>query len=517
MAAPFSWRERSSAWKSLGSSFARFDLLVIGGGIVGAAIARDAALRGLHVLIVDKGDFGGGTSSRSSKLVHGGVRYLEQYEFGLVAESTRERARLWKLAPDLVKPLQFLFPAYADSRVPLWKLEAGLWLYDVLALFRLPSLHKLLLKSGARKAEPLLKSDGLKGALLYWDAATDDARLTLANVIDARAAGATAFSRVKVEGVTWNSRVAKDAQAFHDVTLRDELTGDVQHVHARAVVAAGGPWTDELLAKLGHASPRPRLATTRGSHIVVERTHFDLHHAVVMTHPRDGRVLFGIPWGTHAIIGTTDIYDTDSPDRTTISSDEVAYLLQATSEFFPRANLATKDVVSTWSGLRPLLAPPAEASASAVSREHHIEWFAPGLLMIAGGKLTTHREMAEQALTALAKHTSSWGHPPGNVTADPSPTRTRPLPRFAPREHEVTLTAAELRHVCRTEMPLTLEDLLVRRTAVFYKTRDNGEAFLAEHKAVLKDEMGWDETRWQRETDDYARYVQLNVTKPLGR
>ena len=522
----FSHSERTASLKKLEPSSEPFDVCVVGGGITGAAIARDAALRGWKVLLVEKDDFASGTSSRSSKLVHGGVRYLEQYEFGLVAESTRERARLWKLAPQLVTPLGFLFPAFKTSRVPLWKLNIGLWLYDLLAAFRTPSLHKKYSRAQTMKIEPALKSDTLTGSVFYWDGMTDDALLTLANIIDAKQAGATPLSRVALESVEWNASVATDAQASHKIQLRDKIKGTSFSVRARIVVSATGPWTDELLKITGESPARPLLAPTRGSHIVVSAKKFPATYAVVMMHPQDGRVLFVIPWGETTVIGTTDIFDSASPDKVAIDANEVKYLLDAAKFYFPKNFLVPADVLSTWSGLRPLLAPPDEASASQVSREHHIEWVNPGMLVIAGGKLTTHREMAEQAIEKIYAATAHWNSVPGGAYRA-TETHEKPLPLFPERNTDpqaalgtsegARLSLQDVVTICRTEMVLTIEDLLVRRTQIFYKEPRNGWDLLPKLRETLCRELDWDSMEWDKQVASYRTYLERNVLTPLRR
>lgn len=507
-----------------------FDVCVIGGGITGAAIARDAALRGLKVILIEKGDFAQGTSSRSSKLVHGGIRYLENFEFGLVAESTRERARLWKLAPELVKPLGFIFPAYNFSRLPLWKLDIGVWLYDLLSLFRSPGLHKLFFKKKTLDIEPALRSEGLKGSVFYWDAATDDGLLTLANIIDAEAAGAKCLSYTKVDSIQWSWDCSENPNAFHLVRIHLTIDTDIkppslsglpdQEIRARTVVCATGPWTDETLGILKkHDSDLQKMAPTRGSHIVVSSKKLPLNNAIVLTHPQDGRVLFGIPWGGATVIGTTDIFDRESPDETRISPDEIRYLLNAAEAFFPNNPLKGTDILSAWSGLRPLLAPAGEASASQISREHLIEWHKPGLLVIAGGKLTTHREMAEQAVDRILGETQNWEVALFAGTR-PCQTHTRPLPKIlGPLPHIPVcvedLTPEALKHLCKNLHIITLTDLMVRRTEIFYKDEQNGLAKISFKADVICEQMSWTKAQWDKELKDYQNYVDFNFRNPL--
>ncbi len=524
----FSQNERSRFIEILSNenSSPVFDLCIVGGGITGAAIARDAALRGLHTLLIEKDDFAQGTSSRSSKLVHGGIRYLENFEFGLVAESTRERALLWKHAPELVKPLGFVFPTYKNSRLPLWKLDIGVWLYDILSFFRSPSLHKLFFRDRTLKKEPALRNDQLVGSVFYWDAATDDGLLTLANIIDAHNNGAFCLSQAKLKSVDWNPKNSLGPDFAHKIHIeakdfkQDSTKQILFTAKARSVVSATGPWTDEFL---GHAVGRPstapkKMAPTRGSHIVVSAKKIPINSAIVLTHPTDGRVLFGIPWEGFTVVGTTDVFDNQNPDTVRISADEINYLVQACAFFFPNHPIEAHDILSAWSGLRPLLAPPDSASASEISREHVIEWKDPGFLMIAGGKLTTHREMAEQAVDRILAETQSWEIPLKHGKVFDCLTHARKLPlvlggRKIPSSIS-DLTFEVLDDMCKTQMILHLEDLLVRRTEIFYKDTQNGLEKINQIREPLCSILGWTENRWQIELNNYKTYVDFNFLEP---
>jgi len=528
-ALPFSKRERDASLHAFPQDPIIYDLCIVGGGITGAAIARDAALRGLKVLLLEKNDFASGTSSRSSKLVHGGVRYLEQYEFRLVAESTRERAILWKQAPHLVTPLPFLFPAFKHARVPLWKLNAGLWLYDLLALFRNPTLHKIFFKRRTLREEPELRGHDLTGSIFYWDGATDDALLTLANICDAMTLGARPFSRCRVTQIDWSETAA--AGQPHVVHFEDELSGTALRARARVVVSATGPWTDAFLQKDAGRGPSKLMATTRGSHFVVPFKRLPCRHAIVIFHPKDGRVLFSIPWSDFTVIGTTDLFDRGSPDSVHMTAGEVDYLLEAANHYFPAARLSRDDVISTWSGLRPLLAPPENAGASQISRDHHIEFHEHGLLIITGGKLTTHREMAKQAVDGILESTGAWSKPLLAGFKECG-TRERPLPAFAagngavnapkastPLGHSEAARLSEdaVRVMCRTQMILSVEDFMVRRTSIFYKEPRNGWDLLPKLKPILMEELGWNEDEWAHQVADYRDYLVRNVYQPLER
>lgn len=480
---------------------------------------RDAVSRNLKSILFEAKDFAWGTSSRSTKLVHGGVRYLENLEFGLVAESTRERARLWNLAPTLVKPLRFLFPAYKYSRVPLWKLRIGLWLYDLLSLFRSPGLHKTLSPAKLKTAEPALGQDELVGAIAYWDGATDDSLLTLANIQDARSMGAQAMSRCRVSKITLGGPTTP-----HTVHIEDMETKNVYVVQTKSFCMATGPWTDQSLSDCLGIRDSRLMATTRGSHIVVNQKTLPLNNAVVLFHPEDGRVLFGIPWGESTVVGTTDIYDQESPDKVRISSAEIDYLIKAAAFYFPQHPITRKDITSAWSGLRPLLAPQKNAKASDVSRDHFLKWAPEGFFILTGGKLTTHREMAEQGVDLLLEETSRWAQPIADYV--PTGTRNRPLPPITipgdlhnPRlgQSEATAISFEtMKEILLTQDVMHLEDFLVRRTEIFYKEPNNGLDLLEKLRPVFVATLGWSDAKWLEECQAYRGYVNYNFLDSLN-
>ena len=359
-----------------------FDVLVIGGGITGAGVARDAAMRGMRVALVEKNEWASGTSSKSSRLVHGGIRYLERGEIGLVRESVREREILLRIAPELVKPLEFTWPVYRGARLPRWKLRIGLSLYDLLAGKKRGRRHHSLDPEGILALEPHLRGDRLKGGASYFDAATDDTRLTRANVESAVQHGAIAVSHAKAESSTTTS--AK----LDGMIVRDMLDGGSIRVAARAVVSATGPW---------------QAKGTKGSHVVVPRARIGNNGAVTMISPDDGRVMFTLPRGSDTIIGTTDLRTDESPDDVQASDAEVDYILRAANSYFPDAKLTIDDVTAKWAGIRPLAKAPAGMSPSSISREHRISRDAAGMIVVTGGKLTTFRSMAEEIVDEVEK------------------------------------------------------------------------------------------------------------------
>ena len=522
------------------------DVLVVGGGITGAGIARDAALRGFRTAVVDKGDFASGTSSHSSRLIHGGLRYLEQYEFHLVREASHERRVLLQVAPHLVRPLQFVLPSYRGARVPAWRLRAGLWLYDLLAGFRNVGLHRWLGRKATLRLEPALRDKDLQGAALYFDAQTDDARLTLATMRAAAQAGALVASHASV------TALLKPDGRIRGAAVRDGLSGQEYSVRALVVVNAAGPWTDEL-RRLEAPDAAPLLRLTRGAHVAVPRRRLGHVRAMTLTSPLDGRVMFVLPWGDLSYIGTTDTDDDTSPDDVRATGEDVVYLLRSANWFFPTARLSPRDVVATWAGLRPLLrADGAGAVApSATSREHRLVEGPGGLLTIAGGKLTTYRLMAREVVDRVAARLSALdGRPraarprtdrlplPGGETADleglvkaatergARESTARYLVGAYGSEAAAVLNVvdrdralgqpivvgrpevwAEVTHAVEREMALRLPDMLIRRLHLFYATRDqalSAAGVVADRMAAA---LGWDAARRDAELSDYEKQV----------
>lgn len=517
------------------------DLLVIGGGITGAGIARDAALRGIRTAVVDKGDFGGATSSRSSRLIHGGLRYLEQGDFRLVFEASHERRVLLRIAPHLVRPLPFLFPVYRGSRVPPWKLRAGMWLYDALAAFRNVHTHRWLGRKQVARLEPRLRSKDLRGAALYYDAQADDARLVLATMRSAAQAGALVANYAEA------TSLLKSDGSVRGAMVRDALSGSTSPVRALVVVNATGPWVDSLRRRDDPDAP-PLLRLTKGAHVAVPRARIGHAHAVTFTSPLDGRVMFVLPWDDLSYVGTTDTDDAGSPDETRATGADAVYLLRSVNALFPDARLAPRDVVSTWAGLRPLLAPDRARSASEVSREHRVVEGPSGLITIAGGKLTTYRLMGRDVVDRVAKRLRVLD---GRPLPPRSPTDRLPLPGGETADLEVLVEAlqarevpearawhlvrhygsesaavlnlvdrdrslgepiipgrpeiwAEVVHAVEREMAARLGDVLIRRLHLFYEDLAHGSAVSPAVADRMADLLGWDESRRDGELAEYA-------------
>lgn len=382
----------------------RFDILVLGGGITGAGIALDAAVRGFRVALIDKGDFASGTSSVSSKLVHGGLRYLEHGDFGLVHEALGERRLLLANAPHLVQPLRFVIPFYRDSRLPRWQWRLGLTFYDLLAgrgnLHRSQSLDQ----RSVHGEIPGLRSAGLLGGAAYFDAQMDDARLCLEVVRSAAGAGATVANYVEAVGFD-------PGPSETVVQAVDRIGGRELPIRARQVINATGPWVDAVCRRAGDKNG-PYLKPTKGVHLIVPNQ-TKLTSALLLLHPEDGRVFFVLPWprcpgppgslfpAPRLLLGTTDTFGDEQPDHLTVRSDEIAYLLDGHNHYL-QPPLQADSVLGALSGLRPLLRADG-ANPSAASREFRLIESPSGLLSVAGGKYTTYRGMAELAIDAAAQ------------------------------------------------------------------------------------------------------------------
>ncbi len=540
---PFSAQTRKDNLDRLRST--QFDVLVIGGGVTGVSVARDAVLRGYSTALVERADFASGTSSKSSRLVHGGLRYLESFEFGLVFEASRERRYALRNSPHLVRPLPFVFPVHEDDPRPLWQITIGMWLYDAMATFRNIQNHQVWSKGRALREEPVIGPQGLTGATHYYDATTDDARLTLAIAQDAHQAGAVLANYTQALGLLHEGKKVVGAQ------VRDRVAGDEIEVRARVVANATGPWTDSLL-KMADPEAARRLRPTKGVHLIVPRQRIWSRAAITMNSPQDGRLMFLIPWGQFSIIGTTDTgYDGDPAD-VYADAEDVAYILEAVRHAFPVAGLGEADVISAYAGLRPLIASDAPTGYK-VSREHQILNTAPGFFTIAGGKLTTWRSMAEEMVDELAGY---LGREHGLSPARPGQTADRILPggdiddwhsyladqvvewgdRLGPepvthlvsaygtRYAEVLALAiedphpteplvpslpylkAEVPYAVRHEMAVTLEDVLNRRTHVLDQALDQGLGAAEEVAALMAAELEWSD---RERAEQVARYRQV--------
>lgn len=375
-----------------------FDLLVVGGGINGAGVARDAARRGLSVLCLEKGDLASGTSSRSSKLAHGGLRYLENLEFKLVFEALNERNRLLKMAPHLVHPLRFVIPMYEGDRVSPFKMKMGMILYDALSVFGSPQGHEFLNPEAAMTRVKSLKPEGLKGAFVYSDAYMDDDRLTIETARDAARFGAQFLTYCRVEALEPDSL----AQPVKVIQAIDELTGESYKFKARHVISTSGPWTDRVAPTL-LPDWKPRMRPTKGVHLTLNRMDFPIDDAVVMAADRQKRIIFAIPRQEMVVIGTTDTDFNQDPSDVKTLPEDVDYLLNIVSEYFPQAKLTKEKLVASYAGVRPLV-DDGSGSESKISRNHVIISDIRGVTFLMGGKYTTYRVMCEDAVDEVLNH-----------------------------------------------------------------------------------------------------------------
>ncbi|HZK81041.1 MAG TPA: glycerol-3-phosphate dehydrogenase/oxidase [Humisphaera sp.] len=478
----------------------KFDLLIIGGGIFGAGIARDAAMRGLRVALVEQNDFASGTSSQSSKLIHGGFRYLEQRDFALVAESCRERRILQRIAPYRVKPLPLLLPVYRHDQRPLWLMRLGMTLYDILAMYRNVAPHKTLSPGAAIELEPSMRSEGLVGAIRYYDCQEDDARFCIDNVFDAANRGACCANYCRVTGFQ------SEGDRLIAAHVSDQLAVGEFDICARMFINAAGPWVEQVAGLMTHSSdPLPRLSASKGTHILLPR--LTQTHGIFFQARGDGRMMFVLPWNDCTLVGTTDTDFQGDPAEVRCDESDVEYLLNAVRGIFPngaRGDLSTPtpvlryseepdrtsknpalrstsepassvnsqalkpllsagDVIATTAGVRPLLNSSA-ANPSARSREHQILRRGENLLSIAGGKYTTYRLIAEQVVDTAFR---LLGGRLVRCTTAITPISIDRPPRSGEKIADMPeVYASDVEHAVRNEMAMNVEDVMRRRTGL---------------------------------------------------
>ncbi len=543
MGATFSVMDRAK-WID-GMPGTEFDLVVIGGGITGAGVARDAASRGMKVALVEARDFAEGTSSRSSKLIHGGIRYLENMEFHLVFEALSERRLLFDMAPHLVHPLRFVLPLYRDGRVGMLKMGLGMWLYDALSMFEAPEPHERLDAGESLERLPLLRGRGLLGSYVYSDAYMDDDRLTLETLRSAARSGALCVNHVKAIGARF------ERGEVRAIECRDETTGRTFLARGRHFISTVGPWTDrvgrELLGRWKNV-----LRPSKGVHLTFARDRLPLKQAVVMAADKDKRIVFGIPRHEMIIIGTTDTDFPGDPSTVGATPEDVRYLLAVAGEYFPGAKLAAEDVISAYAGVRPLVHDGAE-SESKTSREHLIYADPRNVTFVAGGKYTTYRRMAEQAVAAALENFPVEDQVRFRLSETKSPLNPAASPeKFADARRragqwaselgwggQAVLTAverhggeahgilaaekgpgdseaarlwcAEARHAVAHTMCSGAVDFYVRRTPLFLSRRDHGVSFLPAIAHALQAELGWSDSQRREQEESVRAYIRKEL------
>jgi glycerol-3-phosphate dehydrogenase len=507
------WREQ--IWSDLDQPW---DLLIIGGGITGAGILREASRAGLKALLVEGHDFASGASSRSSKMVHGGLRYLRNGQIKLTIDSVRERERLLREGRGLIEPLGFLIAGYRGDRPPPWLLGFGLMIYDLLGC---KWAHQHYTAGQMKELCPQISDTHLIGGFHYYDAQTDDARLVLRVIREAVRAGGRAINYARVEGLMRD----RSGQA-RGVHLRDHVTGRTKEVAVPVVISAAGAWADGLRAHIGAS---PKLRPLRGSHLIFPWHKLPLTQAVSFLHPVDHRPVFAYPWQGIALVGTTDV-DHGSRVQTDprISGQEADYLLSAVQHAFKAANLSASDVQVTFSGIRPVV-DTGRADPSMESRESAL-WDEHGLITITGGKLTTFRLMALGALRAGRRRLPHHPHFDAkqrmldpietSVLAHLDPDEAlRLFGRYGADTPELLKAAqpgeleaidgsmalwAELRWAARDEGVVHLDDLLLRRVRLGLLLPQGGLALMDRIRAIAQPELGWNDEKWLKEVDDYT-------------
>jgi len=529
-----------------------FDVLVIGGGITGAGVALDAATRGYRVALVEKVDFASGTSSKSTKLAHGGIRYLPQFDFVMIQEALVERGLMVRHAPFLVRPQPFVLPVYKNMRWPGglpirpstdfglgFALDMGLWMYDLMAGWLNIGRHKSISAQETLRLAPKLRSEGLKKSFVYYDAQTNDAQLTVTVLRTAAQFGAVVTNYTQVTGFTRGAQGKLNGAVVRDVLTNQELT-----VSARHIINATGVFAEQVAGLTGDES-KATVEPSKGIHLVVARDRGQISkNTVVLAETADGRILYVVPWGSRAIIGTTDTGtgDLDDPQA---NPDDIAYLLKHVNEYL-EANLTHDDILSVYAGYRPLVKSRG-ARAADLSRTHVVLQETNGMITIVGGKLTTYRRMAQDTIDVLAKRD---GMPISHATRNLLLTgaidwrdakqeieaRSRQL-GLAPEvvEHlefnfgshanavldlidedkslgerlvpDLPYLRAEVVYACRAEMAMTLEDMLARRTRLILEDRARGVGIAPQVAALMARELGWSSDETDSQVEQYRALV----------
>lgn len=534
-----SFRTREENKKKLDQEI--FDLVIIGGGINGAGVARDASLRGMKVALIEAKDFASGTSSRSSKLIHGGIRYLENYDFKLVFEALNERTKLFEIAPHLVHPLRFMIPLYDSSRVGMFRMGLGMWAYDALSLFQAPEFHERLNAHDSIGRMPILNHHGLKGSYVYSDAYMDDDRLVHETLRSAHEAGAVFANYVKASDIRWDEQ-----GKFHSLLAIDQMTNEKIWIRGHHLVSSVGPWTDELgcdLFKKWENVLRP----TKGIHLTFLKDRLPLSSAVVMAAEKSDRIVFGIPRHEMVIVGTTDTDFKGSPSDVIADTSDVEYLLSIVNSYFPGAKIQKEDIVSSYAGVRPLVRDDS-SSEGKTSREHSI-WSDPrGVTFVAGGKYTTYRLMSqqivEQALRffelsdqirfdkvltyqSLNPHIETeryrqifyqiesladyFNRSIADITLLVERYGAEAVPILERARGYQSVWEVEALQAIHSTMCLHLTDFMTRRVPLFLADREHGEDFIKAISLIFQRELGWNQSQLQEEIQLYYQHIKKEL------
>ena len=514
-----SFTDRTTLWRDLQKSENTWDMVIVGGGIIGAGILREAARRDIKALLVEQRDFAWGTSSRSSKMVHGGLRYISHGDIRLTRDSLRERERLLREAPGLIERMGYYFTLKTGQfpgRIPFGIL---LTLYDWLAGIK---NHRYFNKASVQDYFSGISSDGLKGAMYYTDTVTDDARLVLRVLQDAIDAGGHALNYTKAESLL------KTAGQVTGVVLKNAENGEQLELRCKSVINATGAWADRLRNEV---NPEKRIRPLRGSHLVLPKAKLPVVDALTLFHPADKRPVFIFPWEGTTVVGTTDLdHDKKLDEEPVINEKELNYLLEAVHTLFPEHELSRTDIISTWSGIRPVIGSDEGRDPSKERRDHAV-WSDNGLVTVSGGKLTTFRLIALDVINAATQTLGDIEEresddaifkAPG-VTVDELNT---PDKRWAQRligrygQHAKALLndasdaeqqtiettdfcLAECRWAARNESVVHLDDLLLRRTRLGSLLERGGESLFPDIKKICTQELQWDAEKWQSELNRY--------------
>jgi glycerol-3-phosphate dehydrogenase len=521
-----------------------FDVVVVGAGVNGLGIARDAALRGLRVALLEQDDICSGVSAWSGRLVHGGLRYLEHRDFALVRESLRERELLFRLAPHLVKPVRLLMPFYTHNRRPPWLIRVGMVLYDALSFDKKTGRHEILDRAGVTARFTGIGQDGLTGSAVFTDGQVEDAeRLCVELAVAAAGDGAVIRTKARVEEPLHGADGRVSGVRFRD--LRPGGDGELHDVQAKVVLNVAGPWIDRIFRRGAPGQPRLN-GGTKGSHLIVDPFPGAPTDVVYYESQADGRLVLVIPWRGRYLLGTTDIRFEDDPDEARCDADEMTYILGEVNTLVPGANLTPDDVLYTYSGVRPLPYAP-DKSESAVPRTHILHEHGAGLegvVTVVGGKLTTYRQLAEDAVDDVFRRLGRRAPkcvtarlPFPGALADAAPLRAdlvaagvtertadRLLTLYGRRAADVVAEAAgdpdllavfdedtgaigaELLFAVRRDFAVTLADVLARRVLLAFEP-GHGLDSVDRAAALLGDRLGWDEARRKDEIEGYRRWL----------